>query len=151
MQKKVKIKVKEIKSKIKIKEIKQEKEETLEEQLENIPSRIHLPHNTNVPVLEMEHFQPAKTETQLQKSQKQEQEIISYETRKTSPLITERRNESSERIAPILKKESQFFAQTSSQPLLQEKRILGEEISERKYELEEKEKPKTKHKYPWEA
>jgi len=150
MQKKVKIKVREIKSKIKIREIKQEEKETLEEQVRNIPSIIHSSGEIIVPTLKMEHLpaQPAIRQ-EAQQAQIQEQGIVSYETRRADTSL-ERKYTSSERTIPILKRESQISSIRPASPLQQPQK---EELeTDKKYELiESHEKAKPKHKYPWEA
>jgi len=151
MQKKPKIKVKEIKSKIEIQEIRKEKEETLEEQIENAPSRIRSSGEIIVPTLKMGHV-PALTAVQqeVQQVRRQEQGAVSYETRIADIENLERKYGSSERTIPVLKRESPI---NSIKPILPLQQPAREELgTEKKYELTEPhEKPRPKHKYPWEA
>ncbi|MEM4248301.1 MAG: hypothetical protein QXH80_03455 [Candidatus Nanoarchaeia archaeon] len=149
MVKKAKLKVKVIKQKIKIKEIKPEKEENIEDIVEDTPSRIHSPHDINVPVLEMEHVPQLRKELPQSNLPKQpEQGIVTYETRKIDIENIEKRYVS-ERTAPVLRKESELnFAKPM--PILQQGIGREEPEIKEKYELAKpREKPKPK--YPWET
>ena len=158
-----KIKVKEIKSMLKVKEIKEgeteeEQEETLESQLENVPSRVRVSSQVTAPTLEIQHVPQAQPQVQAPVRREEETEVITYETRRTDEeaqrlrRYTAQTTQTETRTAPVLTRETPIM--DNRQIALQQQHIgenpLQEDIS-RKYDVEKEKAREKRPKYPWEA